>query len=266
MKIYEQFGEHDLDDLILWLKERDGAELIKDDIEKLYHALYYFEAEQTESFYSKLNPSSAKDGASVSAAEFEVFFKNLALLYPLSKHILLKIVHTHPLNKDNILTGRFFDVYAMDEGLSAAYKDTVLAVKDGLKGIPSRIREIDDAIAIHEKTMESSQAKRKELQVKIKEADEKAEKENTLYQEIQKLQNEVNELKTKYSKEHLDEQRQKLQIEKANLETNKKQYEDLSQQIAAINKEIDRYSKDVCKENLAELSKKSKSLPENEEI
>ncbi|MGP1369509.1 MAG: hypothetical protein ACTTKX_09710 [Treponema sp.] len=266
MKIYEQFGEHNLDDLILLLKQRDGAELIKDDIEQLYHALYYFEAEQTESFYSKLNPSSAKDGASVSAAEFEVFFKNLALLYPLSKHILLKIVHTHPLNKDNTLTGRFFDVYAIDEGLSAAYKETVLAVKDGLKGIPSRIRDIDDAIANHEKTMENCQAKRKELQAKLAEEEQKAQTENTLYKEVQNLQAEVDTLKTKYSQDTLEARRKELTREKANLENNKKQYEALSQQIAAINKEIDRYSKDVCKENLAELSKKSKSLPENEEI
>lgn len=252
MKKYEQFGDHNLDDLIHWLKQREGAELIKNDFEKLYHALYYFEEEQTESFYSKLEPITI-------TAELEPIFKNLALLYPLSKHILLKIVHAHPLNNDNALTGKFFDIYAIDEGLTKAYSTTLCAIKDDLKRLPSRITSSEDIIASHEKALKNSQEQIKELK-------EKTEKENLLAQQVASLEAELAELRMKYSEDNLKAQEKRLAAEKANLEKNKKRYEELEQQIGAINKEIDRYSKDVCKKNLAELSKKSGSLPENEEI
>lgn len=241
-----------LDEAMFLIKQKDGYKNIKTDFEKLRLILYYFEENQTEAFFRRILSMESKD-------EICILFENLCYLYPLSKHILMKMIGNHPLNSNHQLTGDFFDIYEKSDGLAKLYIETVSEIKNQRSGLPKRLKNCEEQITVHEN--EKEKLKSIIQQLKTKES-----KENALAKEVANLQNEVNELNAYYSIDKLTEKQKELIDVKSNLEKNKAKYSDAAKEIEKLNKEIERYSKGAYQKSLMELSANSKNLSDNEEI
>lgn len=249
MKKIEYFGEHRLDDVIMWLKklpldESDITSEIKNDIEKLYHLIYYFEEEQTASFYKAIYDLDNSD--------FKKVFKNIAYLYPLSKNILMKIIESAPdENSASDKTKVFLNIHEQAEGLTRAYKNTISEIKNLRKGIPSRIEDTEKLITQYEKEKVETQAKIDELKTK-------AEKENVLYREVLKLKDDFSKLQKDFSDEKLKAKKKELAEIKVKLEKNKKEYQKYAAEIFTLLKEVD-----ACtdyKNKMRDLHNKTKKM------
>ncbi|MGP1601595.1 hypothetical protein [Treponema sp.] len=249
MKKYDGFAEPDLDIVLGMLKKENGYTEIKSDIEHLYQILYYFEEDQTASFYKKITEFESKD-------DFKNIFENLAYLYPLSKHILIYIIDKNKNNDEaEERIGDFLDVYAQAEGLSDAFNRTLLEIKKQRKGIPSRIKECEEKIADYEKEKEETRSKIDDIRIK-------QEKENLLAKEVKQLQDEVDKLEQEYSDARLKEKKRELSEEKRRLEANKREYADYEKELNTLLQEVDAYTN--CGKSLKILSEKSKKLKDSE--
>lgn len=241
--------EPNLLETLEWLKDPQCATIIFEDVEKLYYILYFFNKDNAASLYGEIKK--------LPTNEFSQVYKNIALLFPLSRYVLKQIMDkffSEHKNKEESI-GEFLDVAG---NTMVHYLNDILFILQNDTEYSHRLKEYRNRIEQYEKEKNKQQEKLDKLK-------STGSMEKALQEEVHNLENEVKELEKSYTKAALEKKKQELNERKIEAVTIRKTMEETQTALEKINAELEKYTNENVAHKLANLKQKTNNLPEDGE-